>query len=165
MSPDKRYKAKAKRKQAPKPAVPPRPSSDDAHDIVYFKREARHDPAETMPGREFLARCPASVRITMLAVLVNVAQAPPKRFCGGGYWEAMSGDMKGYHEVRVDGPGRRHYRLFCLLDYDAVGATKPLLVVIAGMDKPFRSTFTSAQYASVRELEDEYVSDPHRSTG
>ena len=29
----------------------------------------------------------------MIAVVTQVAAAPPKRFAGGGYWEAMKGDM------------------------------------------------------------------------
>ncbi|CCH73168.1 hypothetical protein BN11_240004 [Nostocoides australiense Ben110] len=47
----------------------------------------------------------------MRAALIAVASAPPKRFAGGGYWEAMKGEMTGWFEVRVDGPGRHHYRL------------------------------------------------------
>ncbi len=31
----------------------------------------------------------------MRAVLVDVGAAPPKRYAGGGYWEAMKGDMTG----------------------------------------------------------------------
>jgi hypothetical protein len=46
----------------------------------------------------------------MRAVLAQDAPAPPKRFAGGGYWEAMKGDMTGWFEVRVDGPRRHHYR-------------------------------------------------------
>jgi hypothetical protein len=49
-----------------------------------------------------------------------------------GYWEVMKDDMKGVYEVRVDGPGRHHYRLFCLLDYEAQDREKPLLIVVAG---------------------------------
>lgn len=54
--------------------------------------------------------------------------------------------MTGWFELRVDGPKRHHYRLFCLLDYDAVGDTdsKPLLVVVQGLDKPFRTELTKA---------------------
>jgi hypothetical protein len=44
--------------------------------------------------------------------------------------------MTGWFEVRVDGPRRHHYRLFCRLDYDARDRAKPLLVVICGLDKP-----------------------------
>ena len=61
----------------------------------------------------------------MRAVLAQVASAPPKRFAGGGYWEAMKGDMTGWFEVRVDGPRRHHYRLFCRLDYDAETGPNP----------------------------------------
>lgn len=50
----------------------------------------------------------------MVAVLHAVAEAPPPAYSGGGYWEAMHDDMSGYFEVRMDGPSRTHYRLFCL---------------------------------------------------
>jgi hypothetical protein len=99
----------------------------------------------------------------MRAVLVAVAAAPPKRYSGGGYWEAMKGDMTGWFEVRVDGPKRHHYRLFCRLDYEAEDATKPLLVVITGLDKPFRTELSDSDYASVRQLGVEYLSRNPRS--
>jgi hypothetical protein len=94
----------------------------------------------------------------MDAVLIAVAAAPPKRYAGGGYWEAMKGDMTGWFEVRVDGPKRHHYRLFCRLDYEAknTGRDKPLLVVVTGADKPFRTELGAADYAAVRALGDEY---------
>ena len=71
------------------PQVRVAPSSDDPHDIVFFRRHLADDPAESCPGRDFLNACPTKVRATMRAVLVAVAAAPPKRFAGGGYWEAM----------------------------------------------------------------------------
>jgi hypothetical protein len=71
-------------------------------------------------------------------------------------WEAMHGDMTGWFEVRKDGPSRHHYRLFCLLDYEAAGHSKPLLVVIDGRDKPFRTELSEADYAAVRALGEEY---------
>ena len=37
----------------------------------------------------------------------------PAQYGGGGNWEAMQGKKGGIYEVRVDGPGRRQYRLFC----------------------------------------------------
>ncbi|MFI0149159.1 hypothetical protein [Streptomyces globisporus] len=104
------------------------------------------------------------MRSTMTAVLAAVAAAPPKRFAGGGYWEAMKGEMAGWFEVRVDGPGRRHYRLFCLLDYEAEGSEKPLLVVVAGLDKPFRTVLSDADYQGVRSLGQEYRNRNPRST-
>ena len=161
MSPDKR--PKSRRKPAPQtPAsVARRPSSDDAHEIVYFRRVADG----SVPGREFLASAPAKVRATMAAVLIAVAKAPPKKFAGGGYWEAMHGEMTGWFEVRVDGPGKAtHYRLFCRLDYDAEGAGKPLVVVITGLEKPVRTVLGSADYAAVRSLGDEYFNRNPRST-
>ena len=99
----------------------------------------------------------------MRAVLAQVAAAPPKRFAGGGYWEAMKDDMTGWFEVRVDGPRRHHYRLFCPLDYDAADRRKPLLVVICGLDKPFRTELSAADYRDVRDLGEEYLRRNPRS--
>lgn len=75
----------------------------------------------------------------------------------------MHGTMKGWFELRVDGPKRHHYRLFCRLDYHADGQTKPLLVIITGLDKPFQSILTQADYAAVRVLGQEYLARNPRS--
>jgi hypothetical protein len=99
----------------------------------------------------------------MRAVLAQVAAAPPKRFAGGGYWEAMKGDMTGWFEVRVDGPRRHHYRLFCRLDYDAANRRKPLLVVICGLDKPFRTGTFSGRLPPRPDLGEEYLRRNPRS--
>jgi hypothetical protein len=138
------------------PAVRTGPSPDDEHQIVFFRRHKDDDPKQPTPGREALDGYPTTVRAKMRAALVAVATAPPKRFSGGGYWEAMKGEMSGWFELRIDGPRRHHYRLFCLLDYDAKGEGKPLLVVIDGRDKPFRTTLSDADYAAVRSLGDEF---------
>ena len=136
-----------------------RPSSNDLHEIVFFQRHVSADINESTPGQDFLNEvCPVCVRRTFRAVLIAVAKAPPKRFAGGGYWEAMHGDMSGWFEVRVDGPKRRHYRLFCLLDYDHPNEPKPLLVVVTGLSKLFKTQFNDADYAKVRKLGREYKS-------
>jgi len=163
MSPDPRDRRKQKKPRPKRPAVRNGPSPDDPHDVVFFKRHHDDDPARSEPGRDALNSYPAKVRATMRAALIAVASAPPKRFAGGGYWEAMKGDMTGWFELRVDGPGRHHYRLFCLLDYEAKGADKPLLVVIDGRDKPFRTTLSDAEYAAARRLGDEYLCRNPRS--
>lgn len=163
MSPNERSRKRQTKPKQSKLVVRTRPSSDDAHDVVYFKRHRDDDASEAVPGQEFLAGCPTKVRATMRAVLVAVAAAPPKRYSGGGYWEAMKGDMTSWFEVRVDGPKRHHYRLFCRLDPEAENATKSLLVVIAGLDKPFRTELSEADYAGIRRLGEEYLSRNPRS--
>lgn len=131
--------------------------------IHIFQRHPADDPAQAVPGRDFLERCPLAPRFA--AVLTAVAEAPPNAFAGGGYWEAMHGTMAGYFEVRLDGRDRRHYRLFCVLerDGDRLGLGGPSIVVITGMEKPFRTTFTERDYAQVRYLGDEYRSRVPRS--
>ncbi len=162
MAPDKRPRAR-RPPRLPKTTVRTGPSADDVHDVVYFRRHQADDPTESEPGREFLKACPVKVRATMRAVLAEVAAATPKRFAGGGYWEAMKGEMVGWFEVRVDGPGRRHYRLFCKMDYNAEGVNKPLLVVIDGREKPFRTELAEREYRAVRKLGEEYRARNPRS--
>jgi hypothetical protein len=94
----------------------------------------------------------------MLAVLKAVAEAPPPAFSGGGKWEAMHGDMGGFYEVRVDGPQRHHYRLFCLLEQsgDDLGLGGPSIVIITGKHKPFRTVLSKHEYSEVKRLGEEY---------
>jgi len=133
--------------------------------IYYFQRHEDDDPTCAVPSREFLDRCPVKVQAMMKAVLMAVAAAPPPAFSGGGKWEAMHGDMSGFFEVRVDGPQRHHYRLFCVLERDGakVGLAGPSIVVVAGKAKPFRTLLSDADYKQVRALEGEYRRRPRRS--
>lgn len=163
MSPDPRDRRKRRRQQSKVSVVRTGPSPDDEHEIVFFRRHQHDDPQQPAPGREALDAYPTTVRVKMRAALVAVATAPPKRFSGGGYWEAMKGDMSGWFELRIDGARRHHYRLFCLLDYEAKGEDKPLLVVIAGRDKPFRTVLGQKDYAEVRALGEEYRARNPRS--
>jgi Txe/YoeB family toxin of Txe-Axe toxin-antitoxin module len=119
----------------------------------------------TIPGEEFLDRCPPKVQATIDAVLEAVRQAPPPAFSGGGKWEAMHGTMGGYYEVRVTGPSRTQYRLFCLLENGTDdelanrGFDAPQIVIINGMAKPNASLFTDGEYRkNVRDLGDDYRS-------
>lgn len=100
-----------------------------------------------------------------MAVLEAVASAPPPTFSGGGKWEAMHGTMSGFYEVRVDGPQRHHYRLFCVLERDGenVGIGGPSIVVISGKEKPFRTELSSTDYEEMRKLGEAYRSQVPRS--
>jgi hypothetical protein len=131
----------------------------------FFRRHPHDDPSEAVPAKDFLLGCPEKVRAMMLAVVNAVADAPPPQFSGGGKWEAMHDEMAGYYEIRVDGAGRHHYRLFCLLERDGgkVGLGGPSLVLITGKDKPFRTVLTARDYAEVRRLGSEYLSRTPRS--
>jgi len=143
--------------------------SNDAHRgawlVHFFQRHQNDDPARSVPARDFLLKCPEKVRAMMLAVVKAVADAPPPMFSGGGKWEAMHSDMRGYYEIRVDGPNRRHYRLFCVLERDGagVGLGGPSIVLVTGKDKPFRTVLSAAEYRSVRRLGDEYQARTPRS--
>lgn len=133
--------------------------------IHFFKRHRDDDSTESVPGRDFLDKCPTSVRAKLLAIITAVADAPPPMFSGGGKWEAMHGSMNGYYEARTDGEGRQHFRLFCVLEREgaSVGLGGPSLVIITGMRKGFRSTFSDNDYAHVRSLGAEYFKRVPRS--
>jgi len=150
----------AKRRKTPRAA---KEESRAAWRIHFFQRHAADDPSRAVPARDFLERCPVAPR--MAAILKAVAEAPPHAFAGGGYWEAMHGKMGGYYEVRVDGPNRIHYRLFCVLEHDGehLGLGGPSIVVITGMEKAFQTTFSERDYERVRQLGEEYQSRFPRS--
>ena len=80
-------------------------------DIVYFQTLDG-----SVPALEFLDGCPGKIDAEFAAVLDAVALAPPPRFSGGGKWEAMHEAMGGWYEIRITGPGREQFRLFCLLE-------------------------------------------------
>ena len=107
-----------------------------------------------VPAKEFLDQIPTSVAANLLAVIDAVAKAPPPAFAGGGKWEAMHGDMAGFYEARADGPGRTHYRLFCILVRNGadVGLGGPSIVIICGKQKPFRSQFAAREYGEVKKM-------------
>jgi hypothetical protein len=97
-------------------------------------------------------------------VLEAVRAAPPPAFSGGRKWEAMHGTMAGYYEIRVTGPGRRHYRLFCLLDNGTErelaerGFDRPQIAVINGMVKQHLTEFSDGDYRKhVRDLGERYL--------
>jgi hypothetical protein len=117
-----------------------------------------------VPTEEFLDRCPAKVDARFNAVLEAVRDGPPPQFSGGGYWEAMHGEMGGFYEIRLTGPGRRQYRLFCVLDNGSPeelrerGFEAPQIAAITGMVKDAGTKFSDRDYAKVRRLGREYLS-------
>jgi hypothetical protein len=117
----------------------------------------------SIPAADFLGGCPAKIDARFNAVLDAVAAAPPPKFSGGGKWEAMHGTMGGYYEIRLTGPGREQFRLFCLLENAAPpelryrGLKGPSVVVINGMRKLHRTTFTDRDYRKhVRSFGEEH---------
>ncbi len=95
-------------------------------------------------------------------MLDAVAAAPPPQFSGGGKWEAMHGDMTGYYEIRLTGPSREQFRLFCLLengtDDELIkrGLIKPAIAVIDGRRKPWRTVLSAADYRAVKKVGEEH---------
>lgn len=128
-------------------------------DIGYYQ-----DLSGGVPGGEFLDELPVKIRAKFTAVLDAVAAAPPPQFSGGGYWQAMHGVLTGFHEVRIDEGRRAHHRLFCLLENGSAaelqrrGLNGPVLVVLTGMTKPFRTTFELRDYQRVLDIGNEYRS-------
>lgn len=128
--------------------------------IVYYATKGGR-----VPAVDFLDGCPAKIEARFSAVLEAVRDAPPPRFSGGGYWEAMHGAMGGYHEIRLTGPGRRQYRLFCILDNGSTeelrerGFDEPQIAVITGMIKASGKKFSDRDYQKVRKVGDDYLGE------
>jgi hypothetical protein len=131
--------------------------------IVYYEKEDG-----TVPAEDFLDSCPSKVDARFSAVLEAVRIAPPPKFSGGGYWEAMHGDMGGHYEIRLTGPSRRLYRLFCILDNGNPGELhdrgfdQPQIAVLTGMAKDSGTKFSKRDYARVKKLGQEYLAQVPR---
>jgi hypothetical protein len=146
----------AKRRQrSESPASRPK-RPDESWLIHFFQRHPDDDHAEAVPALEFLTACPPNVRADIQAVLAAVAEAPPPSFSGGGKWEAMHGEMAGIYEVRVMGPGRHLYRLFCLLARDAQNLGGASIVALGGLSKRPGTKLRDADYAVIRRFRDEF---------
>jgi hypothetical protein len=134
--------------------------------VVYYRASDG-----SVPAIEFLDACPGKIDAEFNAVLDAVASAPPPQFSGGGKWEAMHGTMTGWHEIRLTGPGREQFRLFCLLENASDeelhrrGLRKPAIAVIAGMRKPWRTKLSERDYARVRKLGDQHRRNHPRRIG
>ena len=77
----------------------------------------------------------------------------------------MHGKMSRIYEVRVDGPNRHHYRLFCLLEREGaqLGLGGPSVILVAGKDKPFQTKLSDREYDEVSDLVREFKSRNPRS--
>jgi hypothetical protein len=138
-----------------------------AWSIYFFQRHAADDSARSVPARRFLDECSVAIRAKMIAVVKAVADSPPPSWSGGGYWEAMHGEMTGYYEVRLDEGRRFHHRLFCLLERDgahpSLGLGAPSIILIDGRTKKFGTLLATREYRKVRALGDEYRGRKPRS--
>lgn len=110
----------------------------DGRDVIYYRTRDDRCPAD-----ESLDGCPLKVSAQLIAILDDVAEAPPPRYSGGGCWEAMHGAMGGFYEVRAQGPGREQFRLFCVLENGTTaelarrGLARSAIAVITGLRKPW----------------------------
>ena len=137
-------------------------SPSDPWTVAYFVVPGDGPRPPTVPAKDYLwQECPAGVAAFFSAVIAQVAAAPPPRFAGGGYWEAMHGDLTGFHEIRKKYRGM-NYRIFCRLDAQSLG-TPPLLTLLCGRTKPDRTVFSTADYREVLQLGQDYLSSNPRS--
>ena len=129
----------------------------EAWDVIYIRTSEGRCPTD-----EFLDGCPTKVAARLVAVLDDVAEAPPPRYSGGGRWEAMHGEMGGYYEVRAQGPNREQFRLFCILENGTPeelarrGLKSPAIAVVTGLRKPWMTAFSERDYEMVRRLGDDH---------
>lgn len=76
--------------------------------------------------------------------------------------------MRGYYEVRAQGPAREQFRLFCILEnappeeLQRRGLSGPAIAVITGLRKRWMTTSTEADYRRVRRLGDAYLATTPR---
>lgn len=134
---------------------------DSAWDIHFF---ARIDPVRNprAPAKAFLDTIPEDAAMELMATLDAVADGPPPSFRGGLRYQAMRGDMTGWHEARTKHQ-KLLYWVFVRQDREAPGLPRSALVLIAGGVKKNETAFTKSFYKEIRKLGEEYLSSNPRS--
>ena len=138
--------------------IRPPPRVDEMPGVVYYRT-----PNDEVPAEDFLDSCPSKVEATILAVL-----GPSGRASAGLQWRRQVGGNARRHarrlQIRVTGPGRKHYRLFCVVDNGspeelaARGFREPQIAAINGMVKDHMTEFSDSEYrTNVRKLGDDYL--------
>ncbi len=135
--------------------------SDQSWTPYFFKR-VDTTAVPIAPALDYLESVPTEVEAELMATIDAVAAGPPPKFRGGLRYQAMHGDMTGWHEART----KHHkllYRLFCLQDREAPGLPGPALVMITGGVKKNESEFSKRFYSTVVKLGEEYLASNPRS--
>ena len=109
---------------------------------------------------------PTAVREQLLVIVASVLNVGPPRFpTSTSMWRLMHKpkkkgevDLSGICEAR-DKHSKALYRLFCVLDRDApeYGKEAPLLVLLAGVEKPDKTAVPQAKYRAVDRMRDDYL--------
>ncbi len=98
-----------------------------------------------------LENSPANVSIRFFAIVDAVCDQWPT-FSGGGYWEAMHGEMSGYYEIRIRNQ-TLNYRFFCRSEGS-------LLLIVCCLRKRVGTAFKPGDYAKVKGILDLAVGLP-----
>ena len=80
----------------------PARGEDESWDVVYYRQADGR-----VPAIDFLDGCPIKLQARFDAVLDDIGAAPPPRYSGGGFWEAMHGDMGGFYTASSSSPRPR----------------------------------------------------------
>lgn len=100
-----------------------------------------------------LERLTRGERAKFYAIVTAVRSAPPGSFSGGGYWEAMHGEMRGLFEIRFRGKRPWLNRFFC-----SVNGELGRITILAGVRKKDGEAVSPRIYAEIRALSDELTS-------
>lgn len=100
-----------------------------------------------------LRAMPPGERAKFYAIVTAVRSSPLGTFSGGGYWEAMHGEMSGLFEIRFRGKRPWLNRFFCTVIKDLGKIT-----ILAGVRKKDGEAIRLKTYAEIRLLSDELTS-------
>lgn len=100
-----------------------------------------------------LERLPPGERAKFYAIVTAVRSVPLGSFSGGGYWEAMHGEMRGLFEIRYRGKRPWLNRFFC-----SVNGELGRISILAGVRKKDGEVISPRTYAEIRALSDELTS-------
>ena len=100
--------------------------------------------------KSLLQKMDVGERAKFSAIVTAVCNAPTGSFSGGGYWQALHGELRGLFEIRFQGKSPWLYRFFC-----AVNSREACLYIFAGARKKKGEKLTTRTYAEVLSLAEE----------
>ena len=112
--------------------------------IIKLERLSHLDPGL------LLATLSTGERAKFAAIVSAVSSAPIGTFSGGGYWQALRGELSGLFEVRFQGKPPWLYRFFCHVEMESSE-----LYIFAGARKKKGETLSAKTYAEIRSVADE----------
>ena len=118
--------------------------------VVVFSTETG-----SSPFFDYFDTLQPKLQVRLRAIIAAILVTGPSRFRPCANWLPMRGDLQGLFEIRFVGPGRRHHRVFCVIEKSKSG--DEILVLLDGDSKANGELFDLERYQRLTQIRDDYL--------